>query len=263
MNPHRIINKILKIFFLSSAFYFAACSGAGNNSTDDLSIAEIKSKVNNNSSKLNSLYSEGEISIDSPELSNSGSLTLNLRKPDSVYIKLEGPFGIDIADILLTRQNFLYYNAMDNRVIKGPSTPLNIGAILRIKLSFDEILDASSGTFSFRDISEDKCKLTVENGNYIITETLTGNCSKKYTIDSKFFYISKYGIYDDKGKVVLEIEYSDYTVKSGINFPTKIFVQKPEEKQYLYMYHNSFEINKEKINFKFKIPKSAKITEWD
>jgi len=103
--------------------FIIACSALRENTElDKIPVKEIKQKVNEHFNKIESLEAYGTIAFDSPEMSNSGYIEIRVKKPDSVLVKIEGPFGIDIANALITRTDFIYYNVQDNKVIMGPTS---------------------------------------------------------------------------------------------------------------------------------------------
>jgi outer membrane lipoprotein-sorting protein len=253
--------RTIIIFFTAMIFYSCTSSQAVYNVTE-ITLEELMTKVNSNSAKLRALDAEGEVSIDSPEFSNTGSITVSLLKPDSIFVKLDGPFGISVAQILMTRNNFFYYNVMDNRVIRGPSSPLNLGAIMRINLDFDEIINGFSGTYTFRGVRYEDANITIDKDNYVLT--LNNNFEiKKYWIDHKNFYIKKYGIYDMKGAAKQVIEYSDYEFRNNIHFPNKINISRPQERQHIWLTYYRKSFNSNKLNFRLRVAPSATYTTWD
>ena len=132
--PYKYQSGLIKYILIFSAFIFYSCTASEGEKESDISFEEIRARVNESSARLLSLDADGEISIDSPELSNTGSITVSINKPDSIFTKLEGPFGIDVADLLITRENFIYYNVMDNKVIKGMTTPSNLRYIMKVNV---------------------------------------------------------------------------------------------------------------------------------
>lgn len=263
MNVRKFPEMIRKIFYLIlTCTLFYSCTASQNNIKEDLTFSELISLVNKNSEKLSSLDADGEISIDSPELSNSGSITVSINKPDSVYTKLEGPFGIDIADLLITRDNFIYYKPQDNTVIKGPSNSHYLGIIMKIKIDFDDIVNAFSGKFIFRDEINENGKLTIADDNYLMTIN-TEKEIKKYWIDPENFFVKKAGTYDLNGKTKIEILYENFYEKDGIHFPKKITIERPKEKQYIWLTYYNEEFNNNKLTYRLKIPKSAKQVIWE
>ncbi len=253
--------KIYSLLFL----IIAALSLNGCTSTSGIDsgadIASVITKVNANNSRIQFMKSEGNISFDTPDLSNSGSFTLNLAKPDSIYTKLEGPFGISIAAILLTKKDFVYYNIQENAVITGPSTELNLGAILRIKLKFDDVINGFTDSFILPE-PDTKTSMKATDDGYLITykgDTET----RKMLIDPSNYTIKKYSVYEADGKVKMEAEYSLFTQENNFYFPNKISIAKPLTKEYLQLTYTKKDFDTAGLNYKIKIPKSAKVVKWN
>ena len=250
------------------AVIFISCSAS-----DDVKINlpiipvnELKKHVNSNSDMIESLEASGTISIDSPELSNSASIDIKLKKPDSIYVKIEGPFGISVANALITRDNFIYYNAQENVVITGPTNENNIVAILKIKVTFYDLMNSLSVSYTFADRDADSINALIENQNYIILEN--NDASRiKYFIEPETYYLNGYNIIDTKNKSLLEVSFNKYnpekTVKGTVNFPDNIKVYNPDKEQRVYLDYDSKVINKSDIKFKMNVPKSAKVVKWN
>ncbi|CAN5484054.1 hypothetical protein BH10BAC5_BH10BAC5_24770 [soil metagenome] len=259
--PHRFGISIYFLaisLFTASIFNGCASTGSGNPETD---AAKIVSRVNENNSKIKNLKSEGNISFDTPDLSNSGSFTLNIVKPDSIYTKLEGPFGISIAAILMTRKDFIYYNIQDNSAIMGPSSDLNLGAILRIRLKFDDILNGFTDSFILPEPDDKTILKAVDDGYLLIFTDDSG--IKKVIVDPQNFTIKKYSVYEPDGKIKMEAEYSLFSEENNYFFPNKINISKPLTKEYLQLTYTKKDFNSGSLNYRIKIPKSAKITHWN
>lgn len=243
-----------------------ACSGAKENRVlEKIPVKDIKQKVNEQFKKIESLEAEGTIAFDSPDMSNSGYIELSLRKPDSIYLKIEGPFGIDIASALITREDFVYYNVQENKVIMGPTTNIYIGAILRIKVSFDELINSFSGSFYFPDEDRDSIDAASENNSYIL-QVKKDYGKKKYHIDPETYSVNNYSVFDNKGKIMLDVNYSKFeevsTQEGTVYFPDRVTIHRPDVKQTVWLYYESKDINKKDLNFKIKYPASAKIVRW-
>jgi hypothetical protein len=261
-----IINYFIILIFV--IFSYSCSSSSGSETADNqskavlLSPGELKAKINEHSSKLTSLDCEGDLSIDSPELNSSGSLTVSVFKPDSIFSKLEGPFGISIADFLITRNNFIYYNIRENTVIKGSSTPLNLGAILRLKLNFDDLINGYTCSYFFSDTTSENCNVSYDNNLYLL-KIKEQEQTKMYWVNPKFFYIEKYGISDNSGKTKLRIEYTEFETAKSVFSPNSIYITNPDEKQSLWINYSKKTLNNNRLKYKLRIPKSAKIINWE
>jgi outer membrane lipoprotein-sorting protein len=261
------LNKSFKIIFLFPALIFSACSGSGSdNGLEKIPIRDIKQRVNRNSNLIETLEASGNISFDSPEQSGTGWIEVKIKKPDTVYVKIEGPFGISIANALITRQDFLYYNAQENKAIMGPSTDINIGAILRVKVSFDELINGFTGAFSLDESPDDSTGANSENNLYVI-QSNNSKGKQKYFVEPSRFTIQKYNYLDNNNMSLVEVDYSSYQEESAagknVNFPAAIKIKNPINKQTVYVDYVNKEINKKGLTFKIKIPKSASIIKWE
>ncbi|MEP7146812.1 MAG: DUF4292 domain-containing protein [bacterium] len=254
--------KIIYAISLIICLIFFSCTASNDNgSNTEISFQDLKGRVNANAQKLISLDADGDISIESPTISTNGSVTVSISKPDSVFIKLEGPFGIDVANLLITRNNFVYYNVMENRVISGPSTPKNLGIIMRIKIEFDDMLNAFSGKFAIGNETYDETTVSRAGMNYLVTLKKKDDI-KKYWINSEDFYVTKFGSYDNEGNTKIEIAYENFYQKDEIFFPKKISITRPKENQNIWLNYSNEKFNNNRLNFKLKIPKSAKQVKW-
>lgn len=260
-----LVKYILLLIFPALAF-IACSSSQGDGGLEKIPAKEIKQRVNENSGLIETLEASGNISFDSPEQSGSGWLELRIKKPDTVYIKIEGPFGISIVNALITRNDFTYYNVQDNKVITGSSTDLNIGAILRIKVTFDELINGFTGGFTFPDYNNDTTGAESENNLYII-QTSENDLTRKYFIEPNKFTVNKYNSFDKDNKIIVEVNYSAFSEESAgslyAQLPTSLKIKNPSKSQTVYVDYINKEINKKDLSFKMKIPKSAKVIKWE
>ena len=258
--------KALVLVSFISAFVFNACSGSSGSDLDPVPVKDIKDRVNRNSMIIETMEASGNIAFDSPEQSGQGWIEVRIKKPDSVFVRIEGPFGISIAQALITRYDFIYYNVQENKAILGPTTDINIGAVLRIKVSFDELLSGFSGGFIFENSSIDSVTADSEKGLYTIKTNSTPGI-QKYYIDPSIYTVNKYNSFDGNNKTVVEVDYSNYFEENAsgntVYFPSSIKIRNPEKKQSVYVDYVNKSFNKQDLKFTIKIPKSAKVTKWD
>ncbi len=258
--------KILPVFFI---ILISACAGSSGDDTGKLDkhpIHDIKNRINQNSSLIETLEASGNISFDSPEQSGSGWFELRIRKPDTVFVKIEGPFGISIVNALIARDKFVYYNAQENKAITGPSTDINIGAILRIKITFDELINGFTGGFNLESSPDDSAGADSENQMYVI-QSINEQGNQKFYVDPAVFTIQRYNFFDKNNSSVVEVYYSNYQEESAagkiVNFPATIKINNPSKKQSVYVDYVNKQINKKDLSFRMKIPGSAKIIRWE
>ncbi|HJY62737.1 MAG TPA: DUF4292 domain-containing protein [Ignavibacteria bacterium] len=259
---------LIRALLILTAVLFISCTGSQRTGgeLDPVSVKDLKGRINKNSTAIETLEASGNISFDSPENSGTGWLELKIKKPDTVFVKIEGPFGISIANALITRTDFTYYNVQDNKVIYGPSTDINIGAILRLKVSFDDLINGFTGSFILNESETDTLNAEVEKNKYLIKNPKT-EATEKYYVEPIFYRLNSYYVVNSNDETLIEVNYSDYqeeAVASGkVNFPYNVKIKNPQKSQSVYIEYINKEINKKNISFKMKIPKSAKVIKWN
>ncbi len=233
-------------------------------SSDTTNLQNAKNIISHLPVIIKLFDAEGEITFEDKNESNSASLTLRIKKPDSCFAKIQGIFGVTGAITLFTRNNFTYYDVINNRVIKGPSTQENIKILLRANLKFDELINFVTGGFIFND-SNNAHYYTESANNFIIINYIDSLNSelRKFYINKLSNNLVKAEFYDlfSKSRKLL-IEYAEFTEFDNIYFPIAVKISRPVEFQTLIIKFSKIDFNPQKFRFNLPISKNAKIIEW-
>jgi outer membrane biogenesis lipoprotein LolB len=245
------------------SFYCASLKEIKNQNNDNrLSVSDLVMQINDKSDKLKSLKGSGSLTIEAPGDANSGSFTLNLLKPDSVSLKINGPFGINAAKIFVSRDTFLFYNAFENMMVTGKTSSKNLGSLLNLKIEFEEIISILSCFADFhREGLTAKPDTAMENEELILTFPGT-DVVNKYWINPEDKYITKRVTFNEKGKVLREERYQNYKMIGNNWMPRSIQVILHAERQSLSLFYDKQEVNTNGLDFSFNIPDGIKIVHW-
>jgi hypothetical protein len=222
----------------------------------------VRRAVQLNQEKIHSVTGYGSLSVESPELAQSGSFELELRKPDTVLVRIEGPFGISVGSALITRSEFLFYNSLQNQVVTGPVTPANLRRILRINLTFDELLNLfTGGSFLASDDSPAE-GVTVEDNEYVL---LYRNAlgSRRYSIDPASLLITRVQHLDQKGKLYFEERYAKFRSLGDASLPRFIRVIQHASRRAIGVTFSSLAINTTGPPLVVETPKNAERIRWE
>jgi len=85
------------------------------------------------------------------------------------------------------------------------------------------------------------------------------NTRTQYRVDIRELGITKYMLWDKKGKLALEGNYSKFNLMQGVPIPDKIQVERSQENQYISINYKNMEVNKSDIYIDFKIPRDAAV----
>jgi outer membrane lipoprotein-sorting protein len=221
----------------------------------------VQRTVQVNHDRVQSLNGSGTITVESPEIAQSGSFELVLHKPDSILVKIEGPFGIHVGSALLTRSGFMFYNSLQNQLVTGSVNAANLKRIFRVNLTFDELLNLFTGG-SF-DAGDDKHpdSLVVEDNQFVLSY---GNSAgvRRYWIDPTLLLISKIQQTDAKGKLVLEERFEKFRDLGDASLPRQIRLTQHQSRRVVAVAFSSLAINDGDVPLVLDIPTNAERVRW-
>jgi len=255
--------RLILVVFCISLLAIEGCrtTSSLNLGERSFSYGEVQEVMRSHHAHIHSIAGEGRISIETPDISQNGSFTLALQKPDSVLIKLQGPFGIKVGTALVTRTDFLFYNSLENKVITGLSSTENLDRILHVRLSFDELLNVFAGGTFLESDHRAPDETRVEGDQYIYTYTST-DTRRKYWIDRATLFIRKVQFFDQNGTLTLEQTFSNFEDVDGIAMPATIRFIQPNSHQRLTFTYSEILVNTNDLHLTFTIPSNAERIRW-
>ncbi len=242
-----------------AAVLLAGCSPApavkiGNGAVP---VTLIHERVRENVRRVQSISGSGNISLESPEMAGSGSFEIALRKPDSMLLKLEGPFGVEVGAALITRTEFLFYNSIQNQLIAGSTNPANLSRYLRMNVTFDDLLNLFAGSSFFADDDGATNDLTTEENHYVLVYHQADR-TRRYWIDPEKLLIKKIQHLDAHGKLIAEQQYSNYRSVGDVFFPSNIRLILQAERRILSIHYGKVAVNNAPLSFTLDIPGNAR-----
>jgi len=241
----------------------AGCSSSSGTSIGSrtLSVERVQETVQMNQDRVRSLKAEGRISVENPTTAQSGSFELVLHKPDSLLVRLQGPFGIKVGSALLTRDSLFYYNSFQNKLISGSTTRENLSRILKFNASFDDLLSLFTGGIFLPDDLRAADESRYESGQFVLVYHADGGL-RQYWIDPSNSLIAKIDILDGEGKLVLEQTFERFNDVDGVSIPSVIRFIQPRERQLVFLTYSSCALNSESSPIMLAVPPSAERVRW-
>jgi hypothetical protein len=229
-----------------------------------LPIERLVKKLETNRRRIKNFEGSGTIKISSAQVNNSASFKVILQKPDSIYLTIMGPFGIELAQALVTKDDFQFYEALHNTLYKGQLNNDVLKSIFKVNLSLQDLLDAFIGSVSMADrLYENPSKYDVLYDKYILTYTDSlENRNSIYKIDVRDLGIIEYKLTDMRGKSYLEAAYSKFKVFETVAVPFSIEVKNLKDKQTINIEYKKVEANRKNINLQMDIPEDATVIKW-
>lgn len=209
----------------------------------NLSLHDVIAKVQSRSNIIQSLKANGHITVESQEGSGNVSFDVYVKKPDSVRMEFQGPFGLHLGTLALSPEQFIFYNPLENRAIIGKPDGKTLQALLRLNMHYQEIVNALTGEFSFTEMVDSLQHFYTKDENYVITYP-QGNERREYYIEGELFFISGVLIRDPEGHPIMIANASRPIKTNKVVMPTLVRVVFPKERRSVTIAYDFVEINK-------------------
>ncbi len=221
-------------------------------------------KLEANRRRINTFEGYGSMHVKTDLLDTKALFRVVLHKPDSIYLTIMGPFGMDLAQILVTPSTFYFYDVLQNTVFQGQANEDVLKLIFKINLSFSQLMDSFIGSVNLtKKLYKKPDKFEVVYDKYYLTyNDEKENELTKYTIDVRELSIVNYVMSNLTGEEILVGEYSKFKFLENVSVPYYIQVKNVKENQTVTINYKSMVANKKNIFVDFQIPNDAKIIRW-
>ena len=175
----------------------------------NLEIALTKIRLRN--ANIKNLTADGKITIESSEYSNSANFELELKKPDTLFIKVKTIFGINIGEIKIYGDRFNLNDRFNDRILYGNVRDY-MKKFLGLDLSTPELISLLLASPEIDKIEKSELN---DEGFTIYTREAEYERIVKFSPE---FEVESY-ILSKNGFVIFEFRYSKYINLDGVTLP--------------------------------------------
>ncbi len=224
-------------------------------------ILSIIKEVNTRSESVDNIISTGDIDVKTPKLDKSASIEIHAKKKDDVWFLIEGPMGIDVAQAHFGRKKFVFLDDLNDELITGSTTIINIGTLTRIRCTFDDLLNSFTGTVRIPKGKKDSLWLEDGTSEYVVA-LKRGTITRKYWVDKLSYAVTKYIYYNKRGQVLIQFEFSNFSTYSDASYAKRIEIRRPLKGEYFKLSLENVSLNQSYLNFTVDYPSDVKRKNW-
>jgi hypothetical protein len=217
--------------------------------------------VNKRTSEVDNIYSEGEIKIKTPKMDETGDIIMKVKRKDDVWLKIEGPMGIDVATGHFNRDKFVFMDDMNDIVTTGSTNILNIGTLTRIRCTFDDLMNCFSGTVRIPKGKKDELSMT-EEGNQYVLSLKRGSITRRYWVDKDNYSVYKYMYLNKSGKNLISFEFSNFSSTGTSSYARRVEIRRPSKGEYFRLSMDQVNLNQSYLDFYVDVPSDAQRRVW-
>jgi len=246
-------------------FFFEACVPSKPTENFELLPSErLINKLEANRRKIKNFEGVGVFEIESELYNNSANFQVVMQKPDSIYFAVLGPFGIELAQALVTKDNYIFYDAIQNTAYTGKVNDDILKNIFKINLSFSDLLDAFIGSVNLTpNLYKQPDNYSVQGEQYVLTYINKDSELKSvYKVDIRQLGITDYSLTSFDKTINLEGKYSKFELIENVAIPFSIEISNKVQNQDVKIKYKNIYANSKGVKVKFELPDDAEIIEW-
>ena len=235
---------------------------------DVQAVIDVIEEINRRSNQIDGIHSEGTIFVNTKTIDEQeGSIEVRAKKPGEFWFRIWGSMiGIskDAFFVHFTRKKFLYYNNLNDYTIEGPTTDKNIGYIVKVKSTFDDILNVLTGTVYIPYALTDTLSMYDDNNNYYISIN-NKEYRRKYFVKKSDYSVSKYEYYTNRNQVEMSLAFGNYTRVGEASYSKLVEVKRPLNGETFRITNTLYQMNQGYLDFNIYVPNDPDIKriKWD
>ncbi|MDZ7725085.1 MAG: DUF4292 domain-containing protein [candidate division KSB1 bacterium] len=217
---------------------------------------KLKRALLNNFQNIRTLNANGRILVQTPHKSFSGYAQVLIRKPDSIYVKLEAMLGLDIGVFFTDHRQFTLYSPMENMVYQSdhPDT-LKLESFIGFQLSKSKFVQLLCG----QNLPEFDAAQVTWHPDSILLNQKTACGMLTYKIDPYWGAVTEVSRRNSDGVLLQQEKYSQFIRRNGSRIPQIIRITRPRDHQSLTLVYQTVAVNEDidPGKFQLKSPDSA------
>lgn len=260
------MKKILLVVLFAVVLVMTACVPSKPVREEEklLPADRLIKKLEANRRKVKTFEGSGILNIQTPQISAKANFEVIIKKPDSVKVSIYGPFGIELAHALVSKNDFTFYDVVRNNIYKGQAKQDVLKKIFKVDLTFDDLMDAFAGAVNLTDkLRSEPDDYQINSTEYILSyKADTAGKESLYIINNEDLAITNYKLIKLPEEILFEGRYSDFKDFEGVLIPYKTVVENKEQNQNVNIEYRSIKINNEVGDLTIAYPSDAEIIEW-
>lgn len=221
------------------------------------SPGRVIAALDNNYARIDKFKGRGRLLLSTPSRSISLDMDVLIDRPDTLFLRLEALFGLDVGWLFSDRHEYRLYLPTQNLFSQGAMDSLRWERYVRIAPGYDLLLGTLVGLEQAGALAEPA--LAREEKRLVLTGTSPMGVHT-FWIDPGRGVVTQSEVCDSTGLLLVRQRFERFSRIKGVQVPHTIRIERPAEKQRLVLQYEKISINKKfsAREIKTTIPASAR-----
>jgi hypothetical protein len=261
MTPFRHPSRTVVWICLAAGWFLFRC-GAVFRQTPPLDSDPVAliAGIQNHAARLETYQSSARFDLVSSSGSFSGMLQLKVKSPDSIWVKLEGPFGIDVGIGCFGRDSARVYSPLQNVLYLATAKKLLMATIMPFSMDTSNLALGLVGILVPKPAVLDSLRSIDKDGREMVM-TLAG--SEKIWI-GRGPVVTRWEKRNSDGQIEWEWVGKDFESEDGVRLPRRVTVTGHRPPRTVALFFERIKTNRplDKDWCRLKVPEGAEIVDF-
>ncbi|MBN2105422.1 DUF4292 domain-containing protein [bacterium] len=253
-----IIKICILIFFIGSIVFLNDCAGpfSARRPLPETTPQDLIRKIQAHVSRLNTIQGNAKINVNSEIGNFYGTLELKAHLPDSLYAKVEGPFGVDMALIRFYAEDMLFYSPFLHIAYTGNIND-GMAGILPFEMNTGDFLLYTLGLLEIPSYQMQEITLLYSQDDQYVMHFRNG---ERVWVHPKGPVITRWEKIDSLGHVKWTWEGRRFRATGGVQLPQTIHMTIEDPKQKVTVYYTRRHANRNLKSgwSRFRVPEGVR-----
>lgn len=233
--------SVASLLVFASLLLLAGCAGGRPSAAPVppfLEALEVWPDVyRQNFEKIRSFTGKARLSVESEQFSGNVSMETNWINPERLFLKVEGPLGLDVGQIFVGANRFIWYNQYENHFISGSVNDPYLNRFMRTNITF---ADMKYNVLGYAGNWEEPLQL--RNGMHGVFFTQIEDIEYQYLVNPETGLLENYEARRE-GRPFMRYDFKNYRVIDGIYVPMIIQITMIDQKERITIFYTDIVLN--------------------
>ena len=237
------VSMCLKRLFclLSAGLIFVRCAGTLTTGTSSMQVTPhgLMGSVRLHAARLKTFHANGRTLMVSPNGGFRGTVRIAAKLPDSLWMRIEGPLGVDVLRASFENGNVLLYYPRDQMAYTGTLEVMQSYGFIPVDLGGADLLYGMIGLFVSRNVESTRI-IHSDSRHFLMTSAVGDSIS----VSMQGPVVSFWNKRDKAGDLLWEWGGEDYRKRGKVRLPHVVRMTQFQPRQRVTFFYERIQTNR-------------------
>ena len=256
---------LLAVAMMTAGWMLSGCagsrqSGLGSGSSNlppfVVSLDDWPERYRQNFENLRTFHGDARLTVESEQFGGNVDLETVWRSPDKLFLKAEGPLGLDIGKIFVGQERFIWYNQYENHYTAGNLSDPYLNRFLQTNITLEDLKYTVLGYTG--QIADNVRLVDSTHGVFESVDRYDDEISYRFVVNPKSGLLETVEALR-QNRPYMRQDFRNYRIFDGIYMPGIVQVTMLDQRERVSIFYKSIKVNGPVAPHEYTIEISSKV----